>query len=59
MNAMERANETEGSRASMSAMSGDSATSEPMTEEEIVAATVKYSLITRRRAETEDARPTI
>ena len=44
VNAMERANETEESRASMSAMSGDSATSEPMTEEEIVAATVEAML---------------
>ena len=44
VNAMERANETEGSRASMSSMSGDSATSEPMTEEEIVSATVEAML---------------
>ena len=49
VNAMERANETEGSRASMSAMSGDSATSEPMTEEEIVSATVEECVAEGRR----------
>lgn len=44
VNAMERANDADGPRASSSAMSGDSAASEPMTEEELVAATVEAML---------------